>query len=210
MRMSRVTTMVMAFGASAALALPVAAQPDDEPGTPARDAENPVEHCLPDDGEDEDENGDNGADSDETGDDVSGAEENGDGENGDEAGDPQDAVAQCILESLPDIVGNTHAESIVTVVENGIAHGQPDGTFGPEEPVTREQMASFLARGLELEASEDAELPADVDEGSTHAESVAAIVEAAISQGREDGSFGPREPVTRGQMSSFLVRGLEL
>lgn len=38
-------------------------------------------------------------------------------------GPPEGTVGACVLEALPDIVGNTHAASIVALVERGIAGG---------------------------------------------------------------------------------------
>lgn len=61
-----------------------------------------------------------------------------------------DQVIQCVLDALPDIVGNAHASSIVAVVIAGIASGFTDGTFDPQQPVTRGQMATFLTRALDL------------------------------------------------------------
>lgn len=49
-----------------------------------------------------------------------------------------------------DILGTTHAAAIVAVTEAGIAGGYPDGTYRPDHPVTRGQMATFLANALDL------------------------------------------------------------
>lgn len=53
-------------------------------------------------------------------------------------------------DSSSDVEGNPHAEAIDAVVDAGIAHGFADGTFKPNKPVTRGQMASFLARAFGL------------------------------------------------------------
>ena len=44
----------------------------------------------------------------------------------------------------------THAANIGVVAAVGIARGHKDGTFRPHEPVTRAQMATFLARALRM------------------------------------------------------------
>jgi hypothetical protein len=51
--------------------------------------------------------------------------------------------------SFRDVRG-THGPAIGAVAARGVAGGYPDGTFRPDRPVTRGQMASFLARALEL------------------------------------------------------------
>ena len=42
--------------------------------------------------------------------------------------------------------GNTHEDNVNGVASVGIAQGKSANTYGPDDPVTREQMASFLIR----------------------------------------------------------------
>ena len=83
--------------------------------------------------------------------------------------------------------------------------------FCPEDPVSRAHMASFLSRAFELEAPE--ERPevefADVEEGS-HTDNIHALAASGITRGcaTEPLRFCPRQPTTRAQMASFLVRTL--
>jgi hypothetical protein len=46
--------------------------------------------------------------------------------------------------------GNAHEDNINKAAEAGFTGGRPDGTYGPNDPVRRDQMASFLARVLDL------------------------------------------------------------
>ena len=48
--------------------------------------------------------------------------------------------------TFTDIAGNTHEQSIIEMAERGITQGYPDGTFRPDDPVTRGQMMTFLDR----------------------------------------------------------------
>ncbi len=45
-----------------------------------------------------------------------------------------------------DIAGNTHEQSILNMADRGITEGYPDGTFRPDNAVTRGQMMTFLDR----------------------------------------------------------------
>jgi hypothetical protein len=45
-----------------------------------------------------------------------------------------------------DIAGNTHEQSILNMADRGVTEGYPDGTFRPNNPVTRGQMMTFLDR----------------------------------------------------------------
>ena len=60
--------------------------------------------------------------------------------------------------------GNPHEANINGVASVGIAQGETATTYGPDDPVTREQMASFIIRWLALhaEAGDVTPLPADV------------------------------------------------
>lgn len=48
-----------------------------------------------------------------------------------------------------DVAGTTHVDSINRLSALDIALGYPDGTFRPNEPLTREQMAAFILRAAE-------------------------------------------------------------
>jgi hypothetical protein len=102
-----------------------------------------------------------------------------------------------------------HHDGIAAVAAAGIAEGHGDGTFRPEQEVTRGQMASFLARALGLDGRPGTTYR-DVPPTHPHNESVEAVAEQGIALGYDDGTFRPEQRVTRGQMASFLVRGFEL
>ena len=104
----------------------------------------------------------------------------------------------------------THEANIEAIARAGITGGCiPEGTaFCPELDVTRAQMASFLARALELEPA--APPFADVAGDSVHAQNIGAIAAANITLGCGDGVFCPSDLVTREQMASFLARALDL
>jgi hypothetical protein len=82
--------------------------------------------------------------------------------------------------------------------------------FCPEEPVTREQMAAFLARAFGLRAGAG-DMFVD-DEGSVFEGDINELAAAGITVGcdpPDNDRYCPREPVTRGQMAAFLHRAVE-
>lgn len=104
--------------------------------------------------------------------------------------------------------GTTHEGAINRVAEAGISTGDASGHFRPRASVSRGQMASFLARALDLpEASRDHF--AD-DDGTQHEASINRVAEAGIASGGTDGRFRPGAAVRRDQMASFLARALDL
>lgn len=106
---------------------------------------------------------------------------------------------------FPDARGNVHAEAIAQVAAAGVATGFADGRFDPHAPVRRDQMATFLARGLGLDTSGHPSFP-DVTRSNVHAGAIAAVDARGIAQGNTDGTYAPAAPVTRAQMAAFLTR----
>lgn len=106
-----------------------------------------------------------------------------------------------------DLGDTTHRDAIAAVWEAGIASGAGDRTYAPHAPVTRGQMATFLARGFRLPPCEDVRF-SDVAPDAPHAASICAVAAAGITQGAGDGTYRPGVTVNRGQMALLLTRAL--
>lgn len=80
--------------------------------------------------------------------------------------------------------------------------------YCPDQPVTRGQMARFLVNALKIEEAPSAGF-VDTD-GTTHEAAIDALAASGITSGcnREALSFCPDDPVTRGQMATFLHRAI--
>ncbi len=116
------------------------------------------------------------------------------------------------FDDLP--AGSTHAAGIDCVSALGVARGTAERMFSPSAPVSRGQMASFLANawrqaGRTCPASDASSIFDDVAAGSTHAESIGCIAALGITRGTAAGMFSPSESVTRAQMATFLARFYE-
>ena len=107
-----------------------------------------------------------------------------------------------------------HAPSIdaLFAAEVTVGCGREPLRYCPARPVTRAQMASFLARALGLEPPGESAGFVDVDASGVHAPSIDALFAAGVTVGcgREPLRYCPAEPVTRAQMASFLARALGL
>jgi hypothetical protein len=104
-------------------------------------------------------------------------------------------------------IATGHAGHIHAVAEAGIVSGYPDGTFRPEQAVPRDQMATFLARALDL-----APRPTtfrDVSPTSPHYGSVGALQLAGIASGDRSGRYGPKDQLRRDQAASLVARAFE-
>jgi hypothetical protein len=106
--------------------------------------------------------------------------------------------------------GSTHEGNIEAIRAEGITSGcNPPASdrYCPERDITRGQMAAFLVRALELPSSE-VDAFGD-DDGSPFEADIDALAAAGITRGcdRDGTRYCPDDPVTRGQMAAFLVRG---
>jgi hypothetical protein len=104
-------------------------------------------------------------------------------------------------------VGGVHAPSVGALRAAGITQGCAPSRFCPRDGLTRAEMASFLARTLELPAGRATFT--DVRADSTHAGAIAALADDGITEGCGRGRFCPYETVTRAQMATFLARAVE-
>ncbi len=102
--------------------------------------------------------------------------------------------------------GNAHEGFIEAIAAAGITSGCGGDWYCPAEPVTRGQMASFLARALSLPDSATDWFTDD--DGSTHEANINKIADAGITLGFGDGTFAPDDDVPRDQMASFLARAI--
>lgn len=108
--------------------------------------------------------------------------------------------------------GSTHAENIAQMYNEGITFGcDDDGNYCPTEAVNRAQMATFIARALDLTPVGPNPF-SDVSDGGTHTPNIIAVAEAGITFGcnSEGTAFCPDEIISREQMASFLARAFGL
>jgi hypothetical protein len=113
--------------------------------------------------------------------------------------------------------GNEHERAINALAAIGIVQGRQDGSYGPNEPVLRDQMASYIAR---LHAKATGQTPTSSrdwrsdDSGDVHEADINAVSELGVSRGTSDtdgdgtAEFDPSSNLTRAQMASFIAREL--
>jgi M6 family metalloprotease-like protein len=111
-----------------------------------------------------------------------------------------------------DVDGNTHEKAIDCIIWWAISNGTTATQYDPELEVTREQMASFVARLIEQSGGDLPDNPpSQFSDRATpvHQENIDKLAAAGIVSGKTDGSYRPHESVTRGQMAKFLVNAYE-
>ena len=116
------------------------------------------------------------------------------------------------LLDFPDVAGEAwYTEAIRWAASQGIVGGYGNGTFGPNDPITREQLAVMLWRYSGSPAATNKELHFnDTDEISGFAlDAMRWAVENGILNGYGDGRLGPQGQATRAQVAQMLKNFIE-
>lgn len=120
------------------------------------------------------------------------------------AGSPETTGRDAFADT-PD--GAWYEDAALWAVRNRIMSGYTASTFGPHDPVTREQLAAILWRYAGSPAAEAGE--AYADEASIASWAVTAVDWArtcGFINGMSDGSFRPDGRATRAQVAAILMR----
>ena len=107
--------------------------------------------------------------------------------------------------------GAWYTEAIRWATSQGIVGGYGNGMFGPNDNITREQLAVMLWRYAGSPAATDKELHfTDADQASGFAlEALRWAVENGIINGYGDGLLGPQGQATRAQVAQMLMNFLK-
>lgn len=129
------------------------------------------------------------------------------------AGQPE---AQKAAKGFTDLEADWYAAAVAWAAEQGIADGVGEGLFAPDAPLSRQDLATLLARfagamGLQLNATAQAQDFADADSIAAYAkESVALLSGLGILNGTGENCFTPAAGATRAQVAAMLHRFAEL
>lgn len=104
-----------------------------------------------------------------------------------------------------------YSDAVTWAAAQGIVSGYGNGKFGPNDPITREQLAVMLWRYSGSPSATNKELNySDADEASSYAlEALRWAVENSIINGYGNGQLGPKGQATRAQVAQMLKNYLE-
>ncbi len=98
-------------------------------------------------------------------------------------------------------------KAVLWAVENGITSGMSETVFGPDEPCSRGQVATFLYRSQNSPSTEGSVNSFDdVSADAFYYNAVLWAVKNNITQGTGDRQFSPNLTCTRAQIVTFLYR----
>ena len=128
------------------------------------------------------------------------------------------------LEREPEVSGSSFSDvssgayyekAVAWAVKNGIVTGYGDGTFGPNDNITREQMATLLYRyasfkGCDMTPSADLSRYADASQISGYAADAMRWANAeSLINGTTDTALSPQGNATRAEVATLMMRFCE-
>jgi subtilisin family serine protease len=109
--------------------------------------------------------------------------------------------------NFSDIQGNEwYAADIQYLKDNKIINGYPDGSFKPNDFITRAEALSMIGNAIKLDATARLTNFSDVRINYFAAGYIQSAFELKIASGFPDGTFKPKYPITRGDAAQFFVR----
>jgi len=113
-----------------------------------------------------------------------------------------------ISSTFPDVnISDWFYSAVMYAYDNEIMEGFPDGTFGPNETLTRAQVVTILYRLEGAPSVADLENPfSDVAAGQWWYDQIVWAADAGVSDGFPDGTFRGNDPVTKEQLAAFIAR----
>ncbi len=103
---------------------------------------------------------------------------------------------------------NEYFIAIMDLAEKGVVAGYPDGTFRPENTVTRVEALKFILEGIKAKVT-DGELPfSDVSDEEWYAKYLYTAVNTGVVDGYEDGTFRPENTVNKAEFYKILFNGM--
>ncbi|QKE10731.1 S-layer homology domain-containing protein [Bacillus cereus] len=106
-----------------------------------------------------------------------------------------------------DIKGHMFEKEILALAKVGLVNGYGEGKFGPDDVLTREQMAQVLTNAFKFKATNTTSFT-DVDKNSWALKAISALEESGVTIGTGGKMYSPYAHVTREQYSQFLYNSI--
>ena len=119
-------------------------------------------------------------------------------------------AAKPTISTFTDTKGNWAEHEIALVADAGIVGGYPDGTFRPNNNITREAFAKVVANFMGYTEEADLSQYTDVDPNGNLTTYVARCVAKGVMGGFSDTRMAPKNNITREQAAAMLCRAFQL
>lgn len=104
-----------------------------------------------------------------------------------------------------DVADSDYEKELNALATYGVLRGGGDGTFRPKETLNRAQLCALLAQTLNLTATGPSPF-SDVSDDRWYADSITAMCEMGLVQGKGDGTFAPDDLLTQKELTVVLGR----
>ncbi|PED31738.1 cell surface protein [Bacillus cereus] len=119
---------------------------------------------------------------------------------------PADADAS-FKNPFTDIKGHLFEKEIRALAKAGLVNGFGDGKYGPDDILTREQMAQVLKNAFKFKVTKTTKF-VDVDKNSWSYDAISALEENGVTIGTGGNMYSPKMFVTREAYSQFLFNSI--
>ena len=106
--------------------------------------------------------------------------------------------------TLKDIGGHWAEQQIIFLTKKGWISGYPDGTYKPNQSITRAQAAAIISNFLALTTTNKDISFSDVEKSFWASDSIRLVAQHKIINGIGDGRFSPNTFLTRAQMAQIF------
>ncbi|KRE64549.1 S-layer homology domain-containing protein [Paenibacillus sp. Soil750] len=120
-------------------------------------------------------------------------------------------TANHVQVSFSDMNGYTWAnEGVLGLAAREVVNGRSDGHFIPAGEVTRAEFVKMLIQLFDLADSSATAAFTDVDAGAWYYNSIASAQKSGLVQGKDDGSFGVNDQISREDMAVLIYRASKI
>jgi hypothetical protein len=104
---------------------------------------------------------------------------------------------------------NVHENTIDCLVWWRVANGRNSAYYAPTSGVSREAMASFIARAVNIDLTQPAQDAFNDDDHSVHQPAINHLAQLGVVGGTGEGRYSPTRVVSRAQMARFMAKAAE-
>lgn len=97
--------------------------------------------------------------------------------------------------------------AVAELTKNGVIRGYEDGTFRPDQAITRAEFTAIAARFAKISTDRTVDF-SDVAGNVWYYDAVRTAVSYGWVTGYEDGTFRPEQPIARGETATIVNRML--
>lgn len=119
-----------------------------------------------------------------------------------QTGESTDSISSVFTDQTD--IRSTSLQAVKAAVEKGLISGYPDGSFHPEQHLTRREMAVLLAKASQLEIDKTSNTELKHSDWATPY--IEAIRHEGWMTGDATGNFRANDPIRREELASILVR----